>query len=75
MRLTFEEDNLLKATTGSGDMEAIKHFLTAALAAKANGDPYNYNQVVQQMKQREDQDMVACVFVGLISCVSDLTQR
>lgn len=69
--ITAEDEKLLKAINA----EPVKVFLTAALAAKIKGDGYNYNHIVHQLRVRDDQEMVASVYVGLASCVSQFSQR
>mmetsp|Transcript_2582 Transcript_2582/g.2687 ORF Transcript_2582/g.2687 Transcript_2582/m.2687 type:complete len:812 (+) Transcript_2582:179-2614(+) len=70
--ISVEEERLLKENK---DVEPVKAFLLAALVSKSKGDGYNYSQVVNQIRMRQDQDMVATVFIGLGSCVSQFTQR
>ena len=69
--ITAEDEKLLKAINA----EPVKMFLTAALQAKSKGDLYNYNHIVHQLRIRDDPEMVACVYVGLASCVSLFSNR
>jgi hypothetical protein len=69
--ISEDEEKLLRET----DVEPVKVFLLAALRAKSKGDSYNYSHIVHQIRARDDQEMVASVFIGLSSCVSQFTQR
>ena len=70
--LTAEEEDILAV---GNDVEPVKAFLVSALQGKARGDVYNYNQIVQQVRVRDDQELLASIFIGLCSCVSQFTQR
>ena len=69
--ITADDEILLRTINA----EPVKVFLSAALSAKVKGDGYNYNHILHQLRVRDDQEMVASVYVGLASCVSQFTQR
>ena len=69
--ISAEEEKLLKDITA----EPVKVFLLNALLSKTKGESYNYNHIIHQLRVRDDQDMVASVYVGLSSCVSQFTTR
>ena len=69
--ITAEEERMLREISA----EPVKVFLQTAILSKAKGDSYNYNHIVHQLRIRDDQDMVATVYVGLSSCVSQFTPR
>ena len=69
--ITIEEEQILREINA----EPVKVFLQAALLSKTKGDSYNYNHIIHQLRVRDDQEMVACVYVGLSSCVSQFTPR
>ena len=69
--ITAEEEQMLRQISA----EPVKAFLQTAILSKTKGDSYNYNHIVHQLRIRDDQDMVATVYVGLSSCVSQFTPR
>jgi hypothetical protein len=50
--ISTEEEKLLKENK---DVEPVRAFLLAALLSKSKGDGYNYSQVVNQIRMRQDQ--------------------
>jgi hypothetical protein len=73
MILTSDEEELLNVD--AEQLKQVQNVLTTALNAKAKGDTPHYNLFVQQVRVRDDEDMVAKVVIGLSSCVSQFTQR
>ena len=73
--ITAEEEKFLMETERDGELTQVKNFILAALVAKGKGDTSHYNHIVQQLRVREDREMVGSVFIGLGSCVSLFTQR
>ena len=71
--ITAEEEKFLMET--DGELTQVKNFILTALVAKGKGDTSHYNHIVQQLRVREDREMVGSVFIGLGSCVSLFTQR
>ena len=73
--ITAEEEKFLMESERDGELTQVKNFILAALVAKGKGDTSHYNHIVQQLRVREDREMVGSVFIGLGSCVSIFTQR
>lgn len=73
MILTSDEEELLNVD--AEQLKQVQNVLTTALNAKAKGEATHYNLFVQQIRVRDDEDMVTKVVIGLSSCVSQFTQR
>jgi hypothetical protein len=63
--ISVEEERLLKENK---DVEPVKAFLLAALVSKSKGDGYNYSQVVNQIRMRQDQVEHICLYVLIFIC-------
>ena len=61
------EHNLL---AGALDMEPIKSFIQQALEGKVKGEPFFYENICKQLRDRDDQEMVWKVMIGLSSYVT-----
>ncbi len=64
-------------TTGltEAEMEPVRNFLNNALQAKQNGQPLQYQIVVQQFKVKDDPETLWKVVIALNSFASLLTSR
>jgi len=65
--LLHEEHNLLASAQ---DMDPIKQFVTQGLSAKAKGDTFYYDNICQQLRDRDDPEMYWKVLIALSSCVT-----
>lgn len=66
-----EEKNMLAPP----DIEPIKNFVSKALQSKARGDAANYNHIVQQLRVKDDPDLLWKLLIALSSSISLLTSR
>ena len=57
------------------ELKPVRQFLDQALQKKERGDLVHYNHLVQQLKVRDDPETLWRVYLGLTSCVSQLTHR
>lgn len=57
------------------DIDPVRQFLQTSIKLKAEGDPYNYNHVVKQLRSKDDPETLCKVYIGLSSCVSQITQK
>lgn len=57
------------------EMEPVRNFLNNALQAKQNGQPLQYQIVVQQFKVKDDPETLWKVVIALNSFASLLTSR
>ena len=55
--------------------EPVKQFVLKSLALKSKGDSFQYDQIVQQLKLRDDQDTLTCVYIALSRCASQFTNE
>jgi RNA polymerase I-specific transcription initiation factor RRN3 len=68
--MTPEEMQYLTAT----DIEPVRQFCLTALKNKSKGDKVHYTHLNQQLRTRDDPDLVWKVYLSLTSCVASITQ-
>jgi hypothetical protein len=57
------------------DLEPVRQFLQNAIKMKSRGEGHHFAQVVDQLRTRNDPEMLWKIYLGLVSSVSHLTQR
>ena len=61
------EHNLL---AGASDLDPIKNFIVQALEGKSRGEAFYYDNVCKQLRDRDDQEVLWKVMIGLSSYVT-----
>lgn len=57
------------------DLEPVRQFLQNAIKMKSRGEGHHFAHVVDQLRTRNDPEMLWKIYLGLVSSVSNLTQR
>lgn len=74
-RVTMDEEKQL-AQSSVEEVKPVRQFLATALDNKRRDkDPFFYDQVVKQLKERDDEDTLWKIYIGLATCPSFLSAR
>ena len=70
--LTPDEESLFVDIAG---MDAVKTFLVDSIAKKQKGDTFLYDQLVKQLRIRDDSETLWRVYFCLPSCIQLVMKR